>query len=103
MAYIYWYPHSTTGIPIKNKSTSRGQRLIFIHAITKDGSLCDFDVIKGRPIDKIKWEGDTPHVDSPDIKTNNKAAAPLPLTSKLIWISDLHTQMGRDNGPFGDP
>ena len=91
MEYIYLYPHSTTGIPIKNKSTSRGQRLIFIHAITKDGSLCDFDVIKGRPIDEIKWEGNTPHVDSPDIKTTNKAAAPLPLTFKLIWISEMHT------------
>ena len=65
--------------------------MIFIHAITKDGPLCNFDVIKGRPIDEIKWKGDTPHVDSLDIKTINEAAATLPLTYKIIWISDSHT------------
>ena len=48
-------------------------------------------MIKGRPIDEIKWKGDTPQVDSPDIKTINEAAAPLPLTFKIIWISDSHT------------
>ena len=71
--------------------------MIFIHAITKDFPRCDFDVIKGRPIDEIKWKGDTPHVDSPDIKNINEAADPLPLNSKLIWISDLHTGYYHDN------
>ena len=80
--------HLFTGNPIQNKSTSRGRSLIFIHDITKDGPLCDFDVIKGRPIDEIKWKFDTPHVDSLDIKNINEAAAPLPLTSELIWLSD---------------
>ena len=65
--------------------------MIFIRATTKDGTLCDFDVIKGRPIDKIKWKGDTPHVNSPDIKNINEADALLPLTFELIWLSDLHT------------
>ena len=65
--------------------------MIFIRAITKGGTLCDFDVIKGRPIEKIKWKGDTPYVNSPYIKTINEAAATLPMTSKLIWISDLRT------------
>ena len=80
--------HLSTGKTIQNKLTSRGRRLIFIHDITKDGPLCDFDVIKGRPIDEIKWKVDTPHVNSLDIKNINEAAAPLPLTSELIWLSD---------------
>ena len=63
----------------------------------KYGPPWNFDVIKGRPIEKIKWKGDTPHVDSPYIKTINKAAAPLPLTSNLIWLSYLHTGDYHDN------
>ena len=81
----------STGKSIQNRSTSRGRHLIFINAIKKDGPLCNFDVIKGRPIDEIKWKGDTPHVDSLDIKTINEAADTLPLTYKIIWISDSHT------------
>ena len=54
-------------------------------------------MIKGGHINEIKWKGDTPYVDSPDIKTINEAAAPLPLTSKLIWLSDLHTGYYHDN------
>ena len=71
--------------------------MIAIHDITKDGPLCDFDVIKGGPIDEIKRKGDTPHADSLDIKTINKAADPLPLTSELIWIFDLYTGDYHDN------
>ena len=58
----------STGKPIINKSTSRGQSLIFIHTTMKDGPLCYFDVIKGRPSDKIKWKVDTPHGNSLDIR-----------------------------------
>ena len=54
-------------------------------------------MIKGRPIDKIKWKGNTPHFDSPDIKTIDEAATPLPLNSELIWISDLHIVDYHDN------
>ena len=71
--------------------------MIFINAITKDGPLCDFDVIKGRPIDEIKWKGDTPHVDSLDIKNINKGDATLNMTSDLIWPSDSHTGDCHDN------
>ena len=90
-----WY--LSTGKPIQNKSTSRGWSLIYVHDITKDGPLCDFDVIKGRHIDEMKWKGNTPHADSMDIKTINEAAAPLPLTSELIWLSDSHTGDYHDN------
>ena len=88
----------STGKPIRNKPTSRGRCFIFIRPIKRDGPLCDFDLIKGRPIGEIKWKGDTPHVNSPDIKNINEAAAPLPLTSKLIWIyysytGDYHNNM----------
>ena len=93
---MYSWNLSTINL-IRNKSTSRGQRLIFIHDITKYGTLFDFDVIKGRPIDKIKWKGDAPYVNSPYIKTINEAAAPLPLTSKLIWLSNSHTGDYHDN------
>ena len=71
--------------------------MIFVHDITKDGPLCNFDMIKGRPIDEIKCKGDTPHVDSLDIKTINEAAATLPLTYEIIWISDSHTGDYHDN------
>ena len=59
--------------------------------------MCDFDVIKENPINDIKWKGDTPHVDSTDIKTINKATTPLSLTSELIWTSDSHTGDYCDN------
>ena len=84
-----WYIF--TGNIIRNKSTSIGRILIFIHDITKDGPRCNFDIIKGRPTYKIKWKVDTPQVNSTDIKTTNKAAAPLHMTSKLILLSDFHT------------
>ena len=71
--------------------------MISIHDITKDGSLCDFDVIKWRPIEKIKWKGDAPHVDDPDIKNINKATATLPLTSELIWIFNSNKGDYHDN------
>ena len=76
--------HIFTAKTIQNKSTSRGRHLIFIRSIMKDGPLCNFDVIKGRPIDEIKWKGDTPHVDYPDIKTINEADASITLTSEII-------------------
>ena len=57
----------------------------------------DFDVTKGMPIDKIKWKGITSHVNYTSIKTINEAAAPLPLTSKLTWICDLHIGYYHDN------
>ena len=54
-------------------------------------------MIKRRNIYKIKWKGNNPHVNSSDIKNINKAAAPLPLTSELIWIFDLYTGDYHDN------
>ena len=89
--------HLSTVNPIRNNSTSRGRSLIFVSAIMKDGPLCGFDVIKCRPIEKIKWKVNTPHVNSLDIKTTNKAAAPFPLTSEIIWISNLYTGDYHDN------
>ena len=46
---------------------------------------------------KIKWKGDTPHVEYPHIKNINEAAAPPLLTSELMWISDSHTGDYHDN------
>ena len=80
---MYSWNLSTINL-IRNKSTSRGQRLIFIHAITKYGPLFDFGVIKGRPIDEIKWKGNTSHVYSPDIKIINESSTPIPLTYDII-------------------
>ena len=44
--------HISTGKHIKNNLTSRGRCFIFIHAITKDVPLCNFDVIKVRTIEE---------------------------------------------------
>ena len=83
--------HLSTGKPIQNTWTSIGQSLISIQSIMKDGPLCNFDVIKWRPIDEIKWKYDTPHVDSTHIKSINEAAATLPLTSEIICLSNSYT------------
>ena len=71
--------------------------MISIHATKKDYPLCDFDAIKGRHIDEIKRKGDTPHVDSLDIKTTDEATAILSLTSERIWLSDSRTGEYHDN------
>ena len=92
--------HISTGKPIRNKLTSRGRILIFIHDITKDSFLCNFEIIKERPFEEIKRKVNNPHVNSPDIKTINEAATPLPLTSKIIWLYDSHTRDYHDNMNF---
>jgi hypothetical protein len=42
-----------------NRSSSKGQRLIIMYAITPDGPLCQR--IDGIPVDDLQWNGDTPH------------------------------------------
>ncbi len=43
-----------------NKKSSKGQRLIMMHAITPFGPLAELDD-DGYPVDDLVWTGDTPH------------------------------------------
>ena len=54
-------------------------------------------MVKGGTIDKIKWKGNNPHANSPDIKTINEAVTPLPLNSEIIWLSDSNKGDCHDN------
>ena len=83
--------HLNTGIPTRNKSCSKGRRLIFIHAITKDGPLCQIDPTTGRPVDNIEWNKDTPHADDKTVTDD------LLLTAENIWLASSHTGDYHDN------
>ena len=51
-----------------NRSSSKGERLIILHAITPFGPLCEKDE-NNYPVSDLKWNGDTPHsVERPDRK-----------------------------------
>ena len=83
--------HLNTGNPNRNKSCSRGRRLIFLHAITKDGPLCEVDPATGRPVDNIKWNKDTPHAD--DVEITDEVL----LTAENIWLATSTTGDYHDN------
>ena len=65
-----------------------------MHAITKDGPLCDRDEY-GRPIDDLKWNGDTPHPLTPteDIDPH----ANILRTCETLWVSDSSSGDYHDN------
>jgi hypothetical protein len=44
---------------VANKKSSKGQRLIILHAKTPFVPVCER--VDGVPIDDIMWKGDTPH------------------------------------------
>jgi transposase len=74
-----------------NRSASKGERVVILHAITPFGPLCDR--IDGIPIDDLKWKGDTPH---PSKRTDGL------LTCECIWkassrAGDYHDNMDSDN------
>jgi hypothetical protein len=50
----------TTADSVINKSSSKGTRLVMIHAITPFGPLCERDD-NNQPIDDLEWRGDTCH------------------------------------------
>jgi hypothetical protein len=72
------------------RSSSKGQRLIIMHAITTFGPLCELD--NNYPVNMLQWKGDTPH---PTIRCDNK------LTCEVIWkatstAGDYHSNMNSD-------
>mmetsp|Transcript_21520 Transcript_21520/g.44287 ORF Transcript_21520/g.44287 Transcript_21520/m.44287 type:complete len:705 (+) Transcript_21520:260-2374(+) len=94
--------HLSTGTGTRNKSTSKGRRLIFLHCITKDGPLVDIDPATGRPVDELDWKRDTPHIRRPaSTSTTDQSAAadgpPSLLSTELIWLSDSSTGDYHDN------
>ena len=71
---------------VLNKSNSKGRRLIILHAITKDGPLCER--VDGYPIDDLIWKGDTPHpVDRDDGL----------LTAECLWLANSNSGDYHDN------
>lgn len=75
---------------IVNKKSSKGQRLIMLHAITPFGPLVER--INGIPVDDLEWKGDTPH---PKKRTDGK------VTCELMWKAssssgDYHDNMNSD-------
>ena len=80
---------------IVDRVTSKGRRLIMLHAITKDGPLVTRDD-NGDPIETLRWkasenarvETDTPH----PIDENGEA-----LTAKLLWVAQSHSGDYHDN------
>ena len=65
-----------------------------MHAITKDGPLCDREP-NGYPIDDLIWNGDTPHPMTPtsdiDLLTD------VPCTCETLWVSDSSSGDYHDN------
>jgi hypothetical protein len=61
--------------------------LIILNAITTEGPLCETDD-NGRPIDDLKWKGDTCH---PTDRGDGK------LTCETLWIAQSHTGDYHDN------
>jgi len=69
------------------RSSSKGRRLIILHAISADGPMCERDQF-GVPIDDLVWNGDTPHPEpSPDGK----------VTAECLWMAQSHTGDYHDN------
>jgi len=84
---------------IVDRVTSKGRRLIMLHAITKDGPLVTMDDQPdgGYPIETLQWkaserarvETDTPHpIDGEDGKA---------LTAELLWVAQSHSGDYHDN------
>jgi hypothetical protein len=55
-----WFPEANSTI---NRTASKGERLILLHAITTEGPLCQRDA-NNKPVDDLLWDGQTPHPDT---------------------------------------
>jgi hypothetical protein len=77
---------------LNGRSTSKGNLLIILHAITPDAPLCMRDPITDVPYDDLEWTGDTPHP-----KPFEKREADEPLTCELLWVSSSSTGDYHDN------
>jgi hypothetical protein len=77
--------------PVKNvgqqRKSSKGKRLVILHAITPNGPLCEVDD-NGKPVIDLKWSGDTPH---PTAQTDGK------LTCETLWVAQSSSGDYHDN------
>ena len=74
-----------------NRSSSKGERLIILHAITDTEPLCEREE-NGFPISDLRWNGDTPHSEN---RRDGK------FTCELMWKSasssgDYHDNMNSE-------
>jgi transposase len=69
------------------RKSSKGKRLVILHAITPEGPLCEADE-NGKPVDDLKWRGDTPH---PTTRTDGK------FTCETLWIAQSSSGDYHDN------
>ncbi len=77
---------------LMGKSTSKGKRLIIMHAITPDGPLCEMDPVTNIPYDDLIWSGDVPHPKAFEKREENEQ-----LTCELLWVSSSSTGDYHDN------
>lgn len=72
---------------VLNKGSGKGRRLVILHAITKDGPLCERDD-DGYPVTDLTWKGDTPH---PVDRTDGK------VTAECLWLANSNSGDYHDN------
>jgi hypothetical protein len=74
-----------------NKGASKGRQLIILHAITRDGPLCQRDN-EGKPYDDLSWNKDTPHPQAyKDRKPDDL------FTCETLWIATSKSGDYHDN------
>ena len=78
---MYMSKEKTNNQGIKVKS-GKGRRLCIIHAITLDGSLCEYEEDGVTPLSDLKWTGNTCH---PETRPDGK------LTCETLWVAQSHT------------
>ena len=66
-------------------SSSKGKRLIMLHAITEDGALVTLDA-DGRPVEHLYWTKDMPHPISVE-----EAEATGAFTAENLWVASSST------------
>ena len=84
--------YTREGGPDVNRKTSKGDRLIIMHAITHEKPLASLDA-NGRPIEITEWNQDTPHPESRDDEDL--------FTCETLWkasssTGDYHDNMNSD-------
>jgi hypothetical protein len=68
------------------RKSSKGKRLVILHSIMPQGPLCELE--NGKPVDDLKWKGDTPH---PTPRLDGK------LTCETLWLAQSSSGDYHDN------
>ena len=75
-----YLPQDKNKDPKISKKSGKGRRLIILHAIAEHGPLVDLH--EGRPVDDLRWRGDTPH---PEAREDGKQ------TCETLWMANSNT------------